>query len=340
MHRFNHEPTVIVPSAPILSDQFFERIFYFYDEQPDVPNSKSDIWKGVEESCQGQLKKSLLAHDPIMLRKVLEELYLSDLPAGLDVPKEVDQNEYGALCNTAILDLAVACGVLPRFSPEQDNSLGNLTQDGLVSAIETVLNGTLTHPGGGKMRAVQVGDRVIPFKLLEGATVFVSMKRLCAEMESVWEIGGGFGWIGYLIYRFNPKAHYYSSDLPLMSVLSGFLLATALGEQAVRFADEHQSEARIHILGLDSKSANVVAIGLNVNSFPEIPFPAQTSYIKDLAGSLLSGSFFLSVNHESAVGSQRRVFSAMQAHLHQFRLVSRTPAFGRNGYIQEIWKRL
>lgn len=334
MHKFTTTPICRVSPSRQLSHGFFRRLIEFYQNSPD--GKMSPTWNQMLQSFYSGLMAHLNNGDVGHLMSFLECMYSTPVMCGLDaMNSDVGVRQY---FDKECIDTACALGVLPVFSPEQNNANTSLTHDGLISAMESVLGGRLTHTGGGNMELYNIESRTVSLKLMESVRFFEAARRICPDAKSVLEIGAGCGFVGYLFDSLEKETEYHTVDLSIVTVIQAFLLAGALGEDKVCLSGESiTSSHRVFLHGL-SLPENDFDLALNVNSFPEIPDLSQGDYLNLIHASLPEGGFFLSVNHESDNGNQRRLFSAMQNHLKQFRLFSRTPAWGRPGYTQELWK--
>lgn len=335
MHSFKTSPPIVKTNHAAVSDSFFDRLIAFYQRQPVAREHFSPVWQGMTDLLYRPIISALEAGDREALKHLLLTSYETNFAAGLDWPL-ADEVKYRDWFNHELLETAAACGVIPVFNPEQPVVENNFTHEGLLAAVEVVLGGTLSHKGGGGMKALVIGDRLVPGKLMESARHFMMFKRLLRGSGTFLEIGGGCGFVGYAVHSISTDS-YASVDLPLISVFQAYLLANAIGENAVWLAGEPWSDIRIQIYGLRDwpKSAAVV---LSCNSFPEIPWLVQEQYLAKAAGLLPVGGAFVSVNHESDNGGQRRLFAAMQD-FPSFHLETRAKSFGRTGYVQEVWRK-
>lgn len=340
MYKFIDTITAVRPSPPGLSDEFLSKLIKFYSKQSEWKNKVSHIWEQTEILFHGPIKSALENKSLPRLRSALEGVYFGDAINGMDIPASLKENEHLFLFTPQFLDTAICSGVLPMFNSNQAVPIDNLTYSGVLDAIEVVAGGKINHPGGGGMTSIAIGERKLPVKMTELLRVFLASIKLMDSNSpnNVIEIGGGCGFIAFIFCSLRNNCRYHLFDLPIVSVMQAFLVATALGESNVGFFDESDTK-QVTIWGLNNPNGIKMDLAINVNSFPEIPEAIGDQYLSMLETILKPSSCLLSVNHESNRGGQFRLFGTIQAHP-RFASISRSPAWGYPGYVQEIWKLL
>lgn len=320
-----------------LPEAFAHRLIQFYASQPEPV--LGPIWRGVTERFYGQLHAGLVARNAQAVLGFFNTLYKGDTVFGIDLggmatPQALDSYKRSWLA--CLIAAANAVGALPVLNPEQPVESVSVQQ--IIEPLESKLGFRVHHPGGCCMAGIKVEGRFIPWKLIEAICVYQSICRLCQKRPSaIVEIGAGAGFLAYLWALDNRV--YQTLDLPLVSVIHGYLLACAFGQSAVWFSGEpFNSLARIRIHGLSSHEVSGFDICLNEDSLPEMPERVRYSYLEFISKKLRRGGFFLSVNQESHRGGQRSVSDAMRDFT-SMRLMYRCPYWARSGYVEEAWLR-
>lgn len=337
--------------TPPLPPPFYERLIDFYHRQPSVEPHLSPLWKMLQ-GFHGPLIQALNGRDPAVLADVLGHLYERKVMYGLDSSAEsldvMDLGmgteryltpDYYVDASIRLLRMVAAnCGPIPAPNPEQGDTYEPTVEE-MVVAVEQTIGCPLTHPGGGGVSGLVVGDRYIPHKLIDAAGVVATMKRLSdVPAMAVLEIGAGAGWVGYLIHRC-LKLPYFTIDLPVVAVMQAYMLAAATSPDLVwLWGEEGSGTEPFCIYGLEYPRWGGF-LAFNQNSFPEIAEREQERLVWYLEKALNPGGVFLSVNHESSLNQQRRVYVPLSASKH-FRLVHRSPWWQRPGWIEEEWRRV
>lgn len=319
---------VLHPPEP--STDFFDRLRKFYAGQ--LLNHKlSAIWSGMRKQFLMDLSACLSADNSSALAAYMESVCNSPVCYGIIAPLE--EKEW----NARLIDAACALGVVPVYCPSQPMPT-RLDPEAIISAMESVLGCILTHPGGGQMVGVKVGNRFIPGKLLEAAYVSASIQRLgLRNAPVVFEFGSGAGVLVYLLARMS-SAEFHLSDIPEISALQAYLLAVACGEKSIWFSGENRTTQRFFIHG--TRLANFgFTFAVNQNSFPELTAEVQDEFLDFISRNLAMGGIVYSWNHESERGGQRRIFCAIQK-FKWFHQIQRTPAWHRAGYVEEVWRKV
>lgn len=326
-----------------LPREFYARLCEFYQRQP-AP-ALSPVWEG----CQAHNKPLLAAlekRDAAAVESELEQLYMGHRVIGLDWGNEMYQGHTERLAvaqaefERVLFALAASLGVVRYHNPEQDAS-ETWETEAVVAACETALGVRLHHPGGGAMTGAVVGDRFIPIKLLYMAVTLASLQRAAPGFHGdSLEVGAGTGMLAYLMGQAAPRGiRLHTLDLPLTSVLQAYLLACAEGADAICLAGERVSRTpqRYYLHGLLPPPLDWGLV-VNQDSLPEFPAGGAAALLLDVTRQTLRGTRFLSVNHESSHGAQVPV-AVLMRDFPEWRLVQRSPYWGRAGWLEEVWER-
>lgn len=343
-HQFESALELATPTWEPLPPEFFQRASDFYRRLQANPAPMSAIWADNTFQFHLALHELLLSGDLNGISQALANIYHGCLLYGMDYG-EINHEpghleEYIRRWTLACLNLSHCLSVLPVVNPEQP-ATRVLRLDELIPACERELGFSLAHPGGAGLYGVALGTKIIPLKLLEVCLFLTSARRLLERPPKVLiELGAGTGMVGYAARRMFPSlVSYHTVDLPIASVLQACLLAHAEGPERVWLAGEAPHPAqRIHIHGHHWPEGTGPDVICNQDSLPEMPSPAQNSYLGNIAKELQKWrGLFISVNHESPLAGQIRVFAAAQA-FPSMRLISRSPYWGRPGYVEEVWR--
>jgi putative sugar O-methyltransferase len=181
----------------------------------------------------------------------------------------------------------------------------------------------------------------LPVKILHYGAIAHTIQDLfpITSPAHVLEIGAGLGYLGYIAWHFKAR-NYTVLDLPTVAVMSAYFMGTVFGSQNIWMVGEPEPKkfARFYpstdCRGIDSQKYDLI---VSVDGFPELPIPVQDKYLNLIDECLMPNGIFLSINHESNDGGQRRVFDAVRNH-GKLRLIARYPFMMRAGYIEEIYR--
>lgn len=347
------ELTVKRRLAPALPPEFYARLIAFYRRQPTEGEHFSKLWQFVIDGFQKPLLKALETGEGAPLADVLGHLYSNKVMYGLDSslegmdeydlglgkPEHLTEDFFRAGCLRLLHTAAVSFGAVPLFNPEQEKEDAP-DSDADLAAVEAALGCPLDHPGAGNVSGLCYGSRFIPHKLLDAACLVASLLRLSRwRFRCVLEVGAGAGWLIYLANRMGLRC-LHTIDLPLVSVIQAYMLATAIAPNKIWLAGEVSSSAEVFVHGLNPDiTVSWFDLIVNQNSFPEMSPEQQQHYIKLFEKVLHCGGYFYSVNHEAAINGQSRTFNAL-AKSPAFRQIQRSPYWARAGYVEEVWQYL
>ncbi len=347
MHTLSPQLEVAHALASRPTESFCQRLIEFYHHQIGWYDGLSPIWKGVIDLFWKPISKAVDGRDAAALADVLQDIYLSDCMNGIDIAAKPGPEWERWLRDTwseALLDSAMAIGVIPRFSEEQPMPR-LFDAEGLLDAVEVAAGGRIDCPMIARMAGIRSRGRFVPYKIAEVVQIVVAMRRLlCGYPQTVAEIGAGTGLVGFLLCSLagqsGVQCRYHTIDLPIVSLVHAFLLSqlTSSGEKDIWLAGETPNQqACVHIHGLKNPVLKCNLI-FNQNSFPEMSEYDGDHHMAWISDSLAAGGFFLSINHESNSGNQRRVFDVIQKHV-SLRLRFRAPHLGRRGYMTEAYEK-
>lgn len=333
---------LITPQTPPLPDLFFARLIAFYERVKPLACAISPIWQDIFNNVHAQLDVALLAPYPDRVRRMLEDGYYTHLPYGFDYGQPGSNggalSDYQARWTCACLSAACGVGILPVFNPEQAVPRAINLPD-LFRAFERELQTSLHHPGGGGLFGVKVDGRMVPMKLLDGLCVLLEPWRQLPRLPLTFlELGAGSGMLGFLASKIFRLEGYHTVDLPIASVFQAFMLAQVFEPSRIwLFGEPANPAAFVHIHGPQWPEGFLPQLIVNQDSLPEMTAERQSFYADKIAACLSGSGLFVSVNHESDQAGQARVFGLFNSVL-SLKLQSRTPFWGRAGYVLELWK--
>ncbi len=340
MHSLTGDAFIGEVVPVFLKDEFFARLISFYDQQ-DEPEV-TDIWKGIFTTFYGALKVALIDEDIPSLRKILGDAFNDCFLFGLDHGRT--NPFYQRDWDAQLIRTAVTAGLLPAYSPEQSNPLMTKRED-LLGGIESLCCRPIGLKFGPKgMFGVTHGSGIVPCKVLQELAVYWAARKFSSKrIESVLEIGGGNGTLATVFHLMSPQPLRYSIvDLPLVSVIQAYMIACIAGEESVALVNVDMGkggpDSRFNIFGLEWPEYKS-QVYINQDSLPEMPWSIAMDYVRAVGIEMPETGFFLSVNHESQVANQNRVF-LLAAQNCKLRSVVRAPFLNRDGYMLEIFRRI
>lgn len=308
------------------SDTFIKRLVSYYKTHTEL--SCLPLWTGT----YADLREYLTKEDVGLIRKKLDELYISDL-WGIDYNQKNDWNlpPYETCFDTCLKTIAYEMGI---------------SKESVIEQLEYITNLKLDIPEYPHRPVIKVGDRNIPLRLLVCYYAFYGlMKNFKTVPKQALEIGAGTGYFPYLFCRRYPELKYNIIDLPVISVLQTYIYASMVGEDKIWFHGEPKSDAELRIYSPDAIDDIEVGVdvALNLNSFPEIPPDIQSKYLALIRKILTPDGFFYSINWEPTEG-QRAVTVACdeskftKTHRRNFPVESNVHHGGNIPFFEEIYK--
>jgi hypothetical protein len=319
---------------------------------------RDDLWTLINQ-MQTTYSSLLEARDPEALAAYLVNVCRHDAAHGIVQGNQ----EYAAITGgrayrrflgrqykDIVVSLAEAVGCLPLENPEQGDFATNIHQDPgrLMTAVSERLGVDVTPPDvdGGllKLRTSRglFGDRDL--NSIYTAYLVAGLVR-DAEAPRVCEIGAGSGRTAYWTRRLLPHGAQTIVDLPLVNVVQGFYLISALPDECIVLDGERAPDGvtpAIRILpdhAFDELRDDRFDLVLNQDSMPEMGAAIATEYLGWIRH---AADIFLSINHESSprFGDGRRQISVPElvAEIGGLELISRQLYWLRRGYAVEIYR--
>ncbi len=289
------------------------------------------VWQGISVYHVG-LRDALNGRDCNKTLSALNGIGQTWLLYGIDNAHPI---AWGTeMANAQLKSLATRIGLLPRPNPEQPCPDVVLAPSILRQDVETSLGVSLTPP---PCFGLTDGTNTL-WKMFIYAGIFWGHRKQASE--NVLEIGAGFGTLGFFLWSLKAKS-YTIIDLPFVSVLSAWFLSKVCGESNVWLEGEPENAgafAKLFSTSFAGARRTPYQLVVNNDSFPEITNNHQDEYLDLIAETLAPDGRFVSVNHESNCGGQRRVFEAIRKH-GKLRLLSRAPYMLREGYVEEVYVR-
>lgn len=332
-------------SATKLSDGYYGRLIEFYYKQPR-DNSMSGMWSGLVNTWQKDIKSALDDADFSRFKSLLEEIGDGSCLYGIDVcrmaPLDGVMESLKDNIENDLLSLLVYLGVVPLFNPEQPVSITVSTKEA-IDAIEKIVGFHIDYDCGGNIDCAFIYGRMIPWRTLQSIyeyTLIVKTGLIEHNGHSeLLEIGAGTCALNWLLRQKHKNIIYHTVDLPIMSVVQGYLMAVIEGENGVWLSGEGRSDkanVMIHGTNIQDTDKHTLDIVFNKDSLPEMPIEVGLEYLRRSLSKLVNNGIFLSLNHESTKSEQHSVASLMQK-FKNMALRSRSLCWNRVGYVEEIW---
>lgn len=330
-----------------LSDTFIERVVWFYNRyNKDSIPQHSPLWSGIITSHFQELHQSLIGNDRAAVRQALSRIWLGgvyglDDVVGMHLTEEGCQ-VYEAAFYVALLLTAEQIGVIPFWFDWLCGPRPQMDPDKLFASVTESLGIAGDFPRIGSIAGSEMNGRFVPWKLRFMLPIAATVKQWFGKWpDRTLEIGGGLGFLAWTAMRMRAS-RYSIVDLPIVSVMQSFVLASALGEESVRFHEEPPSRARLNLYPA-GKAAEITGefdLVVNSDSMTEIPKECALEYLRLVSRILCPGGLFLSINHEMALapGNTNNIYvPELVATIPNLRCVSRTHFNARPGYAQMMW---
>ena len=240
-------------------------------------------------------------------------------------------------------DFAVECacklgaitGLVAYHNPEQPDPVSKMVSIPMLESFLGFKIGTGGVPG-------VLNDDGVYHRMLYYVAALVSARNFLGKIPAqVLEIGGGFGAMPILLSRCPEAKSYTVIDLPVMAVMSAYVIGNLLGPDKINLAGEAGCAFANYYTSFNYAAVRDARYNLimNSDSLPEMTISAQDEYLALISEVLLPDGIFLSINHESTNGGQSSVLNAVRRNV-KLRLVSRHAFELRPGYVEEIYKRV
>ena len=250
----------------------------------------------------------------------------------------------GKICNKYLFRLSCYLGLSNIPCDEYGMSYKLSEPNKLLQAIEDSLGYEIITPSVAEGAiGIKVNNKTLHFREIEAAYAMERIRRELDKQEHFIEIGAGVGHVSFFVAReLGLKTSVY--DLPLVSIVSAFYLAGALGEENVAFCTEDKKDTLItiypywHFQKLENRQSLFV---FNKDSFPEMG-NVNISYYADVFETMRA-SKLLSINHETAKRTTNKnenmgVVSSVFNKRNSLKQVLRSPTWLRDCYIEECYR--
>lgn len=310
-----------------------KRLIDFYSKHGvESQLTMSELWKFITNKYHAKLHQALLDNNCDLVRTTLDNMAASDGLYGLDNPTTLS----GAPLENLTNRLATSLGILPLPNPEQpftSNPPPNIRE-----TVEKRFGISLEIPECfGYCKSKGIVSKMLVY--LAAWNSIESLRHPRIIPESILEIGGGIGLLGYLSWRKSVK-RYTVIDLPLVAILNAYFASHYCPHDRIWLCGEPENNeafARFYpSTQPDLPPDQKYDVAYNSDSLPEMTHDVQKQYISLLHKVLKPDGRFLSINHESSNSGQRRVYQACQEN-GQFVLIRRSPWHMRAGYVEEVW---
>ena len=315
---------------------------------------QADLWTDIANVHLRKLVDSLKQGDVETLGSILSNLgadytWFGGITTGIDGFNHWNRDEEQVAFSyfDKLVALAEAVGVLPVESPEQGlqgNWGKNIRRspDEIVGLIEAALGISILPPLGVlPVTGIRVAQGVLHYRHLNALYSAIRIRDLTVTSDAICEYGGGIGLVALYLKRL-ARADCTLFDLPLVNVISGYMLMMSLGEEAVCLEGEAASKDRIKIRAGSSCHAEPdgrFTLALNQDSFPEIDSLIVRDYLNEIART--TTRYFLSINHEvehpTTKDARHLTVSRTLASDSRFCRLSRMPYWLRKGYVEELY---
>jgi len=314
-----------------------------------------DLWSALIRENLGQLLDLIGASDAEGLTRYLtdfgkEYTWFGGITTGVDgyTYWNLKEDFVGYSYFDKLLCLAEALGVLSAESPEQgaggkwgQNRL--LQPEAVVDAIEAQLGISIVPPEGPMhVAGLSIRGGILHYRHINALYLATRIRDISAPDDWICEFGGGLGLAAFYLNRMGRK-NVTIFDLPIVNLLSGFLLIGMLGHDAVCLEGEAQREGAIRLRAnwnCANEPAKRFRVVANQDSFPEINRRIFDEYVAQIKR--VCSEYLLSINHEG-----EQMISGAARHLHVSRILSADPSFRRifrspywlrKGYVEELYR--
>jgi hypothetical protein len=340
MHTIKETIQFHVGGGLTLTDDFYLRMCRFYSRTSARNFKMSFIWSNIFACFYNTLHDALMSGNIEIVRGTLETAYSSRIIFGLFNGESWSESEEWK--RVALL-AATRIGTVPVFNPEQPAPM-ELSIESVVSDMSLATGAEISHPGIPGMSSAIVGDKLVPYQLMEAVHTLANVAQRHDNPRFSMEIGAGLGLASYWLLRSIAPLEHHIVDLPIVSVMGAFCIATALGEHRLCFNGESQHgkvSGCVFVHGTHPEFNDNLRFDLvlNQNSMPEMEPEDLERYLALIAERMSKSGMFISLNHESEVSGQGRVCNSMKKHT-ELRRISRNLSPCRAGYVEEVWMRI
>ncbi len=353
LHLASH-PAEIQPSSRRVCERLLDAYRHSVRSRKDhQKNATTDLWTPILQSGLRALADALDSGDvngvlQFMLDFGREYTWFGGITTGIDGYSSRDLNSQ-AVAHAyfdKLVCLAEAVGALPVDNPEQGRGADwalNMTRpvDEVVQRIQERTGISITPPLGiVPIHGLLTAAGPIHYRHINAVYTALRVAALTEDGDAVCEYGGGLGLVPIYLTRHGSR-RYVLFDLPLVNVLSGYVLAIALGEDAVTFEGEDGDGPVFITAGWNCQQPPIgeFALSLNQDSFPEIDPAIVSDYMTAIHHTTVG--HLLSINHESshhtAGNAQHVPVPTTLDNDSRFTRMYRMPYWLRRGYVEELY---
>jgi len=315
---------------------------------------QGDFWAVWSETFLGELAAVLKRDNPAALAEHMDTIFQKSATHGLGRGADAFRNAmkssrlHASFYMDKLAVLGVAVGALPMENPEQGRWGENLfsNPDDLVAGIERAVGFSVRPPAVCGNFGVRVGEGI--FHPTDIGNIYVAWKSRemlrSRENPAVCEIGAGHGGLAYFARR--PGLRRYAIvDLPVVNVIQGYYLLSALPLEDVRLYGEGELDLADGVgvfpywcfREFGDRSVDLV---INQDSFPVISRGVVLDYLAAMRRN--TSGYFMSINQESRgsamrAGAVQQVVPELVAECGGFHRIARTQYWIRRGYVEEIY---
>jgi hypothetical protein len=321
--------------------------------------AKNDIWSALADFCHREILDLLQHHDSKGLANYMREVHAKGLTHGIS-QGEVTTQRFRADADARkiaiaqfldyLVSLGESLGLLNVECPEQRGQWGqNLHVDPqeLIDRISVQVGFPIVPPqAAGSLLGIQTRDGVICARDMMALYAALRLQTISGELGlkscSICEIGGGLGGVAYYSTRLALGRHTII-DLPLVSLLQGYILLRSLPNDHVRlYGEDAKEHSRVELMPTwyfhqEEKKYDLL---FNQDSMPEMHHDYVVGYLRRAKTNVHHA--FLSVNQESQAAqseaARQGVVGEVIRAVGGYKRSYRFRHWLRPGYIEELFR--
>jgi hypothetical protein len=351
--------TVATPREQAIVARLMQAYHRAKRADPMRRSRKADVWSTLSAVCHQDIVKLLDKEDAIGVANYLRDAHAKGLTFGLTQGEHTtkllrarpDACAFETLRFTDnLVSLAEFVGVLDVESPEQMGQWAeNLHADPqeLIARIEKHIGIPVVPPQVmGSLLGIRTRSGVLSGRDLLSLYAALRLKEISADLAldhpSICEIGAGLG--GAAFYAIGlGLTRYTLIDLPLINVLQGYYLLSALPETSVcLYGEPSQANETVHVLPPWSFSQPGVKYDLlfNQGSFPEMHEDYAIGYLQQARKNVMRA--FFSINQEARAPQNGAVRQTVVRELVRkvggYERANRFRHWLHAGYVEELFR--
>jgi hypothetical protein len=309
---------------------------------------KSGMWS-LPMRWNSVLFNALNKGDRVTVATVMSRMFQSQFTHGIAMGRStaymarLAPRQFSAQLADRIVRLAEALGIIAVRSPEQGDYAAplDIDIDTIVASLEQELGVSFEFPQIGAPFGMLLREKVFPeiaFSHIYAAHLIKPHVR--TEKDRVFEIGGGFGNLAYVLQKAAPCS-YIIFDLPTTSLIQGyFLLKSDIAECVSLYGERPHKNIGIQVLPWwEIQNNETYDLAINQDSLPEMPPNIGAFYVKRIRN--ITRRMFISINQEQgAINSgdvRQTIVSRMMAAETSLHAQSRNLFWLRDGYVTELY---